>query len=76
MIGLMEKELDGLPPNIKRVIDMAGGAGDLGLALSMELLIRQKELDETDIVDPVEDLAIFNRLIVEELPDSRRFKKS
>ncbi len=75
MISLMNEELDNLPPNIRRVIDMAGGAGDLGLAVSMELLARNKKLDETNIVDPVEDLAIFNRLIVEQLPDSDQFKK-
>lgn len=75
MVSLMSEELDNLPPNIKRVVDMAGGAGDLGLAISMELLARKKEINETNIVDPLEDLAIFNRLIVEQLPNSEEFKK-
>ena len=75
MISIMNDEIRDLPTEIDRIVDMAGGAGDLGLAVSMEMLARGKNLTETDIVDPVEELAVFNRLIVDELPDAEKFKK-
>ena len=75
MISIMDDELRNLPPEVDRVVDMAGGAGDLGLAVSLEMLARGKNLTETDIVDPVEELAVFNRLIVEQLPDANKFKE-
>jgi len=74
MTALMGDELDGLPPNVNRIVDMAGGAGDLGLAVSMEMFLRGKDLKETNVVDPVEELREFNDLIIKELPDSERYR--
>ncbi|MEI6296901.1 MAG: methyltransferase [bacterium] len=75
MISSVDGELDKLPPDTDKIVDMAGGAGDLGLALTMEMMLRGKEVRETDIVDPVEGLAVFNKLIIGELPDAEKFKK-
>lgn len=75
MISLMGDELDSLPPEVDRIVDMAGGAGDLGLAVSMEMMVRGRKLNQTEIVDPEEDLALYNKLLVQELPDSEEFKK-
>ena len=52
LINLAAPQFDRLPPDIDVVIDMAGGAGDLGLAVSAELLASGRELKEGRIVDP------------------------
>jgi hypothetical protein len=76
MIELMSTSLNQLPAGINKVFDMAGGAGDLGMAIATEMQIRGKRLDEVTIVDPVEELEVFNRLIVEELPNAEMLKQT
>ncbi len=49
---VFEDYIDKLPEGVNRFIDMAGGSGDLGLALSTLMLSRGKELKETIIADP------------------------
>jgi hypothetical protein len=52
----------------QNLVDMAGGAGDLGIAAAFELSLSGVELSSVRIVDPFDNLRIFNRLIVEHLP--------
>lgn len=66
--GLLDDRLDQLPDSTRRVIDMAGGAGDLGLAVTNEMLSLGREVDRVDIVDPQEGVADFMRSIIEYLP--------
>ncbi|MBI3633589.1 MAG: methyltransferase [Candidatus Vogelbacteria bacterium] len=75
MTDIINNEFPTLPPQVDRVIDMAGGAGDLGLAVSMEMMLRGQKLKETNIVDPVAELSNFNRLIIDELPDADKFRE-
>jgi hypothetical protein len=75
MISVMDDELNSLPSDVNEIVDMAGGAGDLGLAVSMEMFLRGKELKHTYIIDPEEDLAMYNKYIIQELPNSDKFKE-
>jgi len=53
LIDAMKEDLSGLPASEQTVVmDMAGGAGDLGLAVSMQMLAEGRGLKETRIVDP------------------------
>lgn len=65
---LIAEQLDSLPENIHSVVDMAGGAGDLGLAVTTELLSRGKDITHTEIVDPQEGVAEFMETIIDHLP--------
>ncbi len=75
MISVMGEELSSLPPDVNEIVDMAGGAGDLGLAVSMEMFLRDKELKQTSIIDPEEELKTYNECIIKELPDPEKFKE-
>jgi hypothetical protein len=66
--GLIREDLDALPKHIRRVVDMAGGAGDLGLAITTEILSRGKEVDQVEIVDPQEGVAEFMHTMIDHLP--------
>jgi len=66
--GILDEEMDRMPANLTKVIDMAGGAGDLGLAITNEMLSRGREVEETEIVDPQEGVAEFMETIIEHLP--------
>ncbi|MCA9389487.1 MAG: hypothetical protein KC585_02665, partial [Candidatus Magasanikbacteria bacterium] len=65
---LMAANFDVLPDNIHSVVDMAGGAGDLGLAVTTELLSRGKDITHTEIVDPQEGVSEFMNTIIDYLP--------
>ena len=65
---LMAENFDTLPDNIHTVVDMAGGAGDLGLAVTTELLSRGKDIAHTEIVDPQEGVSEFMKTIIDYLP--------
>ncbi|OGH69921.1 MAG: hypothetical protein A3C90_02435 [Candidatus Magasanikbacteria bacterium RIFCSPHIGHO2_02_FULL_51_14] len=66
--GLLAKEIESLPPGVKSVVDMAGGAGDLGLAVTTELLANGRDVKRTEIVDPQEGTDEFMDTIIEYLP--------
>lgn len=67
--------LDGLPPNVRKIADLAGGAGDLALALTTEMLIRGREVDEARIVDPSEEYMHFNHMLVADLPHAAELQE-
>jgi hypothetical protein len=73
--GLIDQQLDTMPEGVRSVIDMAGGAGDLGLAVTSELLSRGKEVDHTKIVDPQEGVAEFMATIIDHLPFRQRLEE-
>lgn len=50
--SVFERYMESLPRGTNRIVDVAGGSGDLGLALSTLLLSKGKELEETRIADP------------------------
>jgi hypothetical protein len=53
LIDAMKDDLSALPEQEETaVMDMAGGAGDLGLAVSMQMLAEGRGLKETRIIDP------------------------
>lgn len=53
LIDAMKDDLSRLPDEeTTTVMDMAGGAGDLGLAVSVQMLAEGRGLKETRIVDP------------------------
>lgn len=57
-----------IPEGVNQVIDMAGGAGDLGLAVTNEFLSLGREVVRTEIVDPQEGVADFMETIITHLP--------
>lgn len=65
---LLDAEFASIPKGITSVIDMAGGAGDLGLAVSNEFLSRGREITRVEIVDPQTGVADFMQTIIEHLP--------
>jgi hypothetical protein len=73
--SLIGERLDTIPSDIHSVVDMAGGAGDLGLAVTTELLSRGKEITHTEIVDPQEGVAEFMDTIIDHLPFREDLKK-
>ncbi len=72
---LLENERDGIPPNVKEVIDMAGGAGDLGLAVGTEFLAQGRELEDIEIVDPQEGVDDLMENIIEHIPFRQDFEE-
>ncbi len=66
--GIIDEELERLPEEVKQVYDMAGGAGDLGLAVTNELLSMGREVEGVEIVDPQEGVDDFMRTIIDYLP--------
>ncbi|MDO8572020.1 MAG: methyltransferase [bacterium] len=75
MMDIIRPTLKTLPDSVNKVMDMAGGAGDLGMAVTMEMLATDKPLKETHIVEPFAELQVFNRIILNELPRAEEFKK-
>lgn len=68
------KYLEKMSPDVKRVIDMAGGAGDLGLAVAMEMLVKNKDLDNVEIVDPQAGTDDFMHTIIANMPPGLRIQ--
>jgi hypothetical protein len=71
MLEGLEPYLRKLPPDAATVMDMAGGAGDLGLAVGTHLLADGRRLDGVRIVDPFAKsmaLDVFTDMIVDYLP--------
>ena len=66
--NLISEQMDRLPDSIHTVVDMAGGAGDLGLAVTTALLSRGKDIRRTEIVDPQEGVSDFMETIIDHLP--------
>lgn len=73
--GILDEQLANMPEGIRSVIDMAGGAGDLGLAVSNELLSMGREIDRVEIVDPQEGVAEFMQTIIDYLPFRKRMEE-
>lgn len=65
---LLDRYLDALPLESRRVIDMAGGAGDVGLAVATELILHGHDIDRVDIVDPQSGTDDFMKTIIANLP--------
>lgn len=71
MLAVMEPYLRKLPPDAGTVMDMAGGAGDLGLAVGTHLLAEGRRLDQVRIIDPFAQpmaLDVFTDMIIDHLP--------
>jgi hypothetical protein len=66
--GIVDELLPKMPNDIHAVIDMAGGAGDLGLAVSSELMARGRKIKDVEIVDPQEGVDDFMHNIIDHLP--------
>lgn len=75
MMQVLGHDLDNLPEHINKIVDMAGGAGDLGMAATVEMMARGKKISNTEIVDPVPELAKFNRLLVAQMDLPEEFKE-
>ncbi len=55
-------------PGVHSVIDMAGGAGDLGLAVGSELMALGRKVKDVEIVDPQPGVDDFMHNIIGHLP--------
>lgn len=69
--GIIGPELDRLAPEIGTVMDMAGGAGDLGLMVGSKAISGGRNLKEILVVDPYSKSAaldVFTDFIVDHLP--------
>lgn len=74
--GLIDGLLDRLPPEVDTVIDMAGGAGDLGLGVAVELLARGRKLGRVEVVDPQVGVADFMKDIITWLPFRKELEET
>ncbi len=78
IVKTVEDDLRHLPANVTTIMDMAGGAGDLGLALSVFLRAEGRSLN-TKIVDPFTKsggIDVFTDLIIDYLPFSEDLRAS
>jgi hypothetical protein len=79
LIDAMKDDLAALPEaEATTVMDMAGGAGDLGLAVSMQMLAEGRGLKETKIIDPFSKkmgLDHFMGLIIDASPFRNELKE-
>ncbi len=73
--GILDEQLPTMPTGVRSVIDMAGGAGDLGLAVSNEFLSHGRAIDRVEIVDPQEGVANFMETIINYLPFRKRMEE-
>jgi hypothetical protein len=67
----MQPILDALPPEVTVIQDMAGGAGDLALAVGFYLLLKGHPLQQIQIIDPYSKrlgLDSFMERILDHLP--------
>lgn len=66
--GIVSELLPQIPEGVHSVVDMAGGAGDVGLAVSNELILQGREINDVEIVDPQPGISDFFDNIVDYLP--------
>lgn len=66
--SLVEEYLPKISEDAHSVIDMAGGAGDLGLAVGSELMSRGRTIDDIEIVDPQPGIEDFMHNLIDHLP--------
>ncbi|MBU0706175.1 methyltransferase [Patescibacteria group bacterium] len=72
MTPLMAK----LPKRADRVMDMAGGTGDLALATAMSMMEAGHPISKATIIDPfVTTTRDFTDFVIEHLPNSEKFKE-
>jgi hypothetical protein len=72
---LIKDKLADLPGGTTKVIDMAGGAGDLGLGVASEMMSLGMEVDGVCIVDPQEGVNEFMRTIINYLPQKEKLQE-
>ena len=75
VISLIDKDLEGLPINVNAVIDMAGGAGDLGLAVATAMLAQGRDMKRAEIVDPQPGVDKFMESIITYLPFRKKMEE-
>ncbi|MDP3955969.1 MAG: methyltransferase [bacterium] len=77
MMSEMRESLASLRGSAKRVVDCAGGAGDLGLAVAMEMRLLGHSVEEVRVLELPgwvgDDYRRFNEMIIKELPESSWF---
>lgn len=73
--GLIDEFVDDIPSGVDSIIDMAGGAGDFGLAVGTEFLSRGRQLKSVEIVDPQKGLNEFMEKIVSWIPFRKEFEE-
>ena len=72
---LLEKHLTEIPQGVHRVIDMAGGAGDVGLGITTQLLSEGRDINHVEIVDPQTGTDLFMHTIIDHLPFQQELEK-
>lgn len=71
MLESIGPEMERLPEKVASIMDMAGGAGDLGLAVAAHRLSKGLSLKDIRIIDPFikqESLDMFGKLMIEAMP--------
>ncbi len=56
------------PENCSEIYDVAGGAGDVAIALMLKAYIERKEINKATIVDPVSEFKYYAKLIINHMP--------
>jgi hypothetical protein len=77
IIAILAPILKDLPPEVNTVIDMAGGVGDLGLALTYHLMLQNHRINDARIVDPFayqEGFDFLMERILDYIPDGERLR--
>lgn len=77
LMEIIGPELEKLPDTPHKIMDMAGGAGDLGLAVAIQMIADGKQLSKTQIIDPFSkfaNLETFTEFIVDHLPLSNKLR--
>lgn len=78
LMDIIGNEIEKLPEGEKFTIeDMAGGAGDLGLAVATYMIAKGKNLDKTKIIDPFSKYArldTFTDFILDHIPFQKELR--
>lgn len=63
LIGLID-----FPEDCTEIYDVAGGAGDVAIALTLKAYLERLPINKATIVDPVEEFGFFSELIINHMP--------
>ncbi len=75
IVNIMMPVLEKLPKRVDKIMDMAGGTGDLALATAMAMMEVNHPISEAKIIDPsVRITKDFTDFVIEYLPNKERFK--
>lgn len=63
------------PENCNEIYDVAGGAGDVAIALMLKAYIERRQINKATIVDPVSEFKQYAELVMNHMPFGKELKE-